>query len=195
MRAVVVFVCCFPRALALLVFQVGSYYKSPRFPVWVVGSTSHFSVLFSRDAASNEQSPSAGALQAFSKFDEHSNKFVDAMHLPAILADLGLPIAGRPAEVAALQSRIGGTGIILCVPACVCHAHRWPSAVPFGHGNPNGPIFVACLLTISSPAAHPSNVCPSYCIAGPVGVQVDGLLVGCEAHDCAALRAPCHHIR
>ena len=26
--------------------EVGDYYKSPLFPIWVVGSTSHFSVLF-----------------------------------------------------------------------------------------------------------------------------------------------------
>ena len=26
--------------------EVGGYYKSPLFPIWVVGSTSHFSVLF-----------------------------------------------------------------------------------------------------------------------------------------------------
>ena len=26
--------------------QVGSYYKSPRYPIWVIGSTSHFTILF-----------------------------------------------------------------------------------------------------------------------------------------------------
>jgi hypothetical protein len=26
--------------------EVGGYYKSPTFPIWIVGSTSHFSVLF-----------------------------------------------------------------------------------------------------------------------------------------------------
>lgn len=29
--------------------QVGSHYKTPRFPIWVVGSSSHFTVLFSLD--------------------------------------------------------------------------------------------------------------------------------------------------
>lgn len=29
--------------------KVGSFYKIPLFPIWVVGSTSHFSVLFSAD--------------------------------------------------------------------------------------------------------------------------------------------------
>jgi hypothetical protein len=28
---------------------VGSLYKTPLFPIWVIGSTSHFSVLFSLD--------------------------------------------------------------------------------------------------------------------------------------------------
>lgn len=31
------------------IFQVGSFYKIPQFPIWVVGSTSHFTVLFSMD--------------------------------------------------------------------------------------------------------------------------------------------------
>ena len=31
---------------ALRYCEVGGYYKSPLFPIWVVGSTSHFSVLF-----------------------------------------------------------------------------------------------------------------------------------------------------
>ena len=69
--------------------QVGSHYKNPVFPVWVVGSTSHFSVLFSHDAASNEQSPSSKALRAFSKYDEYSNRFIDVSHLRAVLSDLG----------------------------------------------------------------------------------------------------------
>ena len=34
--------------------QVGGYYKSPRFPIWVVGSTSHFSVLFGEPSCLKE---------------------------------------------------------------------------------------------------------------------------------------------
>jgi hypothetical protein len=37
--------------------EVGGYYKSPQFPVWVIGSTSHFSVLFG-DAACLQESQS-----------------------------------------------------------------------------------------------------------------------------------------
>jgi len=32
---------------ALRYCQVGSYFKSPKFPIWMIGSQSHFSVLFS----------------------------------------------------------------------------------------------------------------------------------------------------
>ena len=35
-----------PPSSLTLVIQVGTYYKTPKFPIWVVCSESHFSVLF-----------------------------------------------------------------------------------------------------------------------------------------------------
>ena len=43
---------------ALQLCQVGSYYKKPLLPVWVVASQSHFTVLFSPSASINEESES-----------------------------------------------------------------------------------------------------------------------------------------
>jgi hypothetical protein len=40
---------------ALRYCQVGTYFKQPRYPIWVVGSSQHFSVLFSTSMESNEQ--------------------------------------------------------------------------------------------------------------------------------------------
>ena len=49
--------------------QVGSFYKTPKEPVWVVGSWSHFTVLFATTRKPNEQSRSeillAAAARAF----------------------------------------------------------------------------------------------------------------------------------
>jgi hypothetical protein len=43
---------------ALQLCQVGSFLKIPELPVWVVGSTSHFTVLFCTDRQINEESES-----------------------------------------------------------------------------------------------------------------------------------------
>ena len=39
-------ICCVYCNVVFL--QVGKYYKQPRYPIWVVCSESHFSVLFTR---------------------------------------------------------------------------------------------------------------------------------------------------
>lgn len=52
---------------ALRYFEVGLFYKNPRFPVWIVGSQSHFTVLFSLDPSSNEPEPSSAARREFNK--------------------------------------------------------------------------------------------------------------------------------
>lgn len=70
--------------------KVGDFLKSPLTPIWVVGSESHFSLLFGADARANEESPSAGAYRAFKKFDEHDNQFIPVDKLSPVLAELGL---------------------------------------------------------------------------------------------------------
>ena len=44
---------------ALRYCEVGGYYKTPRFPIWVVGSTSHFSVLFGDEVSEGRGAPPA----------------------------------------------------------------------------------------------------------------------------------------
>ena len=72
--------------------QVGAHYKSPRYPIWVVGSQSHFTVMFSLDPQSNEQSPSSVAFREFSKHDETKNKFINSSDLRAVVTALGTPV-------------------------------------------------------------------------------------------------------
>jgi hypothetical protein len=43
---------------ALRYCQVGNHYKTPKFPIWVIGSSSHFTVLFSLEKEVNEETNS-----------------------------------------------------------------------------------------------------------------------------------------
>lgn len=40
----------------IVIDKVGSYYKVPKYPIWVIGSTSHFTVLFSLNTTVNHES-------------------------------------------------------------------------------------------------------------------------------------------
>ncbi|KAE9147044.1 hypothetical protein PF006_g8243, partial [Phytophthora fragariae] len=67
--------------------QVGSYYKSPQFPVWVLGSSSHFSVGFALDARVCEESASTQLFQrvqrVFKTFDPMETGFMEMASLPS----------------------------------------------------------------------------------------------------------------
>jgi len=77
---------------ALRYLAVGSLYKQPLCPVWVVASQSHFSVLFSLSAAvlrtSHLEALEERLLRAFSEYDSEGNGFISAEHLPSLSASL-----------------------------------------------------------------------------------------------------------
>lgn len=56
---------------------VGSYYKNPKYPIWVVGSETHLTVLFSNEKSLvSPETPAEHARRIFSKYDtENSSKF------------------------------------------------------------------------------------------------------------------------
>ena len=78
--------------LTRLALQVGDHYKSPLYPIWVMGSQSHFTVLFSPDTSANEETISSKVLKAFSKYDEHGSKFIPLDKLKDVLMDLGMAV-------------------------------------------------------------------------------------------------------
>ncbi|KAI9912730.1 hypothetical protein PsorP6_006125 [Peronosclerospora sorghi] len=79
---------------ALQYCQVGSYYKSPQFPVWVIGSSSHFSVGFSLDVQVSEESISTKLYQkvrrVFKQFDSMETGFIKTTSLATSLKQLGI---------------------------------------------------------------------------------------------------------
>lgn len=99
--------------------EVGGYYKSPEFPIWVIGSTSHFTVLFG-DASCLQESASDRILErvrrAFKQMDggeeqgfiqlDQLGDFLRKLDLYDKLGDHGVQTLGATMEVA-------GAGILL----------------------------------------------------------------------------------
>ena len=102
---------------ALRYCQVGGYYKNPRFPIWVVGSTSHFTVLFG-DGSCLKESKSDELLEqcqrAFRELDREENGFISRLHLGDVYKLLDLDVGSDHAlQTLAASLEVNGADIIL----------------------------------------------------------------------------------
>ncbi|CAK9834213.1 Ubiquitin carboxyl-terminal hydrolase MINDY-3 homolog [Anthophora retusa] len=71
--------------------EVGTFLKSPSHPIWVLGSETHLSVLFSTEKRLvSPETPADQAKRVFRKFDPEGNNFIPANLLQDVLAELGL---------------------------------------------------------------------------------------------------------
>jgi ubiquitin carboxyl-terminal hydrolase MINDY-3/4 len=101
---------------ALRYCEVGDYYKSPQYPIWVIGSTSHFSVMFG-DGQALQESKSDRLLEqcrrAFKSIEgADENGFIATSDLGKVLSELQLDLGDSvPALAAALE--VTGADIIL----------------------------------------------------------------------------------
>jgi len=104
---------------ALRYCEVGGYYKSPLFPIWVIGSTSHFSVLFGDDRCLKESKSDLLLEQcrrAFMKIEGGGGEagFIPLEKLGDVLDELDLrTMIGGDAAVQMLQAYLDMSGIIL----------------------------------------------------------------------------------
>eukprot|EP00051_Salpingoeca_urceolata_P003952 m.61708 g.61708 ORF g.61708 m.61708 type:complete len:639 (+) comp13251_c0_seq1:132-2048(+) len=110
--------------------HVGEYYKTPRAPVWVIGSGSHFSVLFCVDLEALAESTSDGfcrrARKAFRALDPNECGFVEPGQLEALLRAVGLlPGTLDAPGVEALRSRLAASDVILWSDFWVCASRLW----------------------------------------------------------------------
>lgn len=102
---------------ALRYCEVGGFYKNPRFPIWVIGSTSHFTVLFG-DVSCLKESKSDELLErcrrAFKEVDGAENGFISRIDLPKVYRILQLDIGGEHAmQTLAASLEVSGADIIL----------------------------------------------------------------------------------
>ena len=99
--------------------SVGGYYKNPQFPIWVIGSQSHFTVLFGSEKCL-EESPSDLLLEkcrrAFKAIEGgEENGFIGVKDLSGALKSLDLmnKLGTHEVESLAAFMEVHGAGIIL----------------------------------------------------------------------------------
>jgi hypothetical protein len=97
--------------------EVGGYYKTPRFPIWVVGSTSHFTVMFG-DAACLKETQSDMLVEtcrrAFKAIDGgEENGFIPTDKLATFFKSLDLNLPDHGVQTLAATIEVHGAGIIL----------------------------------------------------------------------------------
>lgn len=70
---------------------VGSFYKNPKNPVWIMGSETHLTVLFSNEKRLvSPETPSEIARRIFKCYDPEGNNFIASQSLQDVLSDLEL---------------------------------------------------------------------------------------------------------
>lgn len=94
--------------------EVGTFLKAPSNPVWVLGSETHLTVLFSKDKRLvNPETPAEQAKRTFRRFDPEGNNFIPANLLQDVLAELGLVADSEYVEIMRKKLDNENLGIIL----------------------------------------------------------------------------------
>ncbi|KAG5183644.1 hypothetical protein JKP88DRAFT_316433 [Tribonema minus] len=109
--------------------KIGTLFKTPQDPVWVVGSASHFTVLFGVTRESIQESESKQLLdreseskqlldrvqRAFQAVDTSESGFIPVDKLQQVLSDLLPELAGDASKLGFLRSKLemAGAGIVI----------------------------------------------------------------------------------
>ncbi|XP_008550911.1 ubiquitin carboxyl-terminal hydrolase MINDY-3 homolog [Microplitis demolitor] len=94
--------------------EVGTFLKSPSHPVWVLGSETHLTVLFSTDRRLvSPETPAEQARRIFKKFDPEGNNFIPTNLLQDVLAELGLVADTEYVDIMRKKLDSESLGIIL----------------------------------------------------------------------------------
>ncbi|XP_071439579.1 ubiquitin carboxyl-terminal hydrolase MINDY-3 homolog [Hetaerina americana] len=94
--------------------EVGSFFKNPKNPVWVMGSDTHLTVLFSQERKLvSPETPSETARRVFKSFDPEGNNFISSVLLQDVLTALDL--VSEPEYVDIMRKKLDSEnlGIIL----------------------------------------------------------------------------------
>ncbi|XP_055285274.1 ubiquitin carboxyl-terminal hydrolase MINDY-3 isoform X3 [Moschus berezovskii] len=98
-------------------YKVGSYLKSPKFPIWIVGSETHLTVFFAKDMALvAPEAPSEQARRVFQTYDPEDNGFIPDSLLEDVMKALDL--VSDPEYINLMKNKLDpeGLGIILLGP-------------------------------------------------------------------------------
>uniref|UniRef100_A0A7N6A4R8 Ubiquitin carboxyl-terminal hydrolase MINDY n=1 Tax=Anabas testudineus TaxID=64144 RepID=A0A7N6A4R8_ANATE len=97
--------------------KVGAFLKSPKFPIWILGSETHLSVFFTKEMSLvGPESPSEQARRVFQSFDPEDNGFIPESLLEDVMKALDL--VSEPEYVSLVKSKLDpeSLGIILLGP-------------------------------------------------------------------------------
>uniref|UniRef100_A0A8C5EKW6 Ubiquitin carboxyl-terminal hydrolase MINDY n=1 Tax=Gouania willdenowi TaxID=441366 RepID=A0A8C5EKW6_GOUWI len=97
--------------------KVGTCLKSPKFPIWILGSETHLSVFFAKEMSLvGPESPSEQARRVFQSFDPEDNGFIPESLLEDVMKALDL--VSEPEYVSLVKSKLDpeSLGIILLGP-------------------------------------------------------------------------------
>ncbi|KAJ7985646.1 hypothetical protein DPEC_G00354220 [Dallia pectoralis] len=97
--------------------KVGAFLKSPKFPIWILGSETHLSVFFTKEMCLvAPESPSEQARRVFQSFDPEDNGFIPDSLLEEVMKALDL--VSEPQYVNLMKSKLDpeGLGIVLLAP-------------------------------------------------------------------------------
>ncbi|KAL6440581.1 hypothetical protein ACFW04_003224 [Cataglyphis niger] len=94
--------------------EVGTFLKSPSHPIWVVGSDTHLTVLFSTEKRLvSPETPAEQARRVFKRFDPEGNNFIAANQLENVMAELGLVTDAEYVNIIRRKLDSENLGIIL----------------------------------------------------------------------------------
>ncbi|XP_068091595.1 ubiquitin carboxyl-terminal hydrolase MINDY-3 isoform X2 [Hyperolius riggenbachi] len=97
--------------------KVGSFLKSPKYPIWVVGSETHLTVFFTKEMTLvAPESPTEQARRIFQTYDPEDNGFIPDVLLEEVMQALDL--VSDPEYVNLMKTKLDpeGLGIILLGP-------------------------------------------------------------------------------
>ncbi|XP_049440660.1 ubiquitin carboxyl-terminal hydrolase MINDY-3 [Epinephelus fuscoguttatus] len=97
--------------------KVGAFLKSPKFPIWILGSETHLSVFFTKEMSLvGPESPSEQARRVFQSFDPEDNGFIPESLLEDVMKALDL--VSEPEYVSLVKTKLDpeSLGIILLGP-------------------------------------------------------------------------------
>ncbi|XP_070623512.1 ubiquitin carboxyl-terminal hydrolase MINDY-3 [Erythrolamprus reginae] len=97
--------------------KVGSYFKSPKYPIWILGSETHLTVFFAKDVGLvAPEAPSEQARRVFQTYDPEDNGFIPDPLLEDVMKALDL--VSDPDYVNLMKTKLDpeGLGIILLGP-------------------------------------------------------------------------------
>ncbi|KAE8596152.1 hypothetical protein XENTR_v10015989 [Xenopus tropicalis] len=111
--------------------KVGSFLKSPKFPIWVIGSETHLTVFFTKEMALvAPEAPSEQARRVFETYDPEDNGFIP----DAVLEDVmkALDLVSDTDYVNLMKTKLDpeGLGIILLGPFLLEFFPEQSSKVP-----------------------------------------------------------------